>query len=64
VFRPLTTASSTSDIDLIVDLLSTNLASRSPMTRRSGAYEAAREDVDEALHIIVERFGQLTDRLT
>ena len=25
-------------------------------------YEAAREDADEALHIIVERFGQLTDR--
>ena len=25
-------------------------------------YEAAREDADEALHQIVERFGQLTDR--
>jgi phosphate acetyltransferase len=64
VFRPLTTASSTSDdIDLIVDLLVNQPGISQSYDEAIGVtYEAAREDVDEALHIIVERFGQLTDR--
>ena len=64
VFRPLTTASSTSDdIDLIVDLLVNQPGISQSYDEAIGVtYEAAREDADEALHIIVERFGQLTDR--
>jgi phosphate acetyltransferase len=64
VFRPLTTASSTSDdIDLIVDLLVDQPGISQSYDEAIGVtYEAAREDADEALHVIVERFGQLTDR--
>jgi phosphate acetyltransferase len=64
VFRPLTTASSSSDdIDLIVDLLVNQPGISQSYDEAIGVtYEAAREDADEALHIIVERFGQLTDR--
>jgi phosphate acetyltransferase len=64
VFRPLTTASSTSDdIDLIVDLLVNQPGISQSYDEAIGVtYEAAREDADEALHVIVERFGQLTDR--
>jgi phosphate acetyltransferase len=64
VFRPLTTASSTSDdIDLIVDLLVNQPGISQSYDEAIGVtYEAARADADEALHIIVERFGQLTDR--
>ncbi|HEY6681938.1 MAG TPA: phosphate acetyltransferase, partial [Propionibacteriaceae bacterium] len=64
VFRPLTTASSGSDdIDLSVDLLVNQPGISQSYDEAIGVtYEAAREDADEALHIIVERFGQLTDR--
>ena len=64
VFRPLTTAGSTSDdIDLIVDLLVNQPGISQSYDEAIGVtYEAAREDADEALHVIVERFGQLTDR--
>jgi phosphate acetyltransferase len=64
VFRPLTTAGSSSDdIDLIVDLLINQPGISQSYDEAIGVtYEAAREDADEALHVIVERFGQLTDR--
>jgi phosphate acetyltransferase len=64
VFRPLTTASSRNgDIDLSVDLLVNQPGISQSYDEAIGVtYEAAREDADEALHIIVERFGQLTDR--
>ena len=64
VFRPLTTArSSSDDIDLIVDLLVNQPGISQSYDEAIGVtYEAARDDADEALHIIVERFGQLTDR--
>jgi phosphate acetyltransferase len=64
VFRPLTTAgSSGDDIDLIVDLLVNQPGISQTYDEAIGVtYEAARQDADEALHVIVERFGQLTDR--
>jgi phosphate acetyltransferase len=64
VFRPLTTAGSGGDdIDLIVDLLVNQPGISQTYDEAIGVtYEAARQDADEALHIIVERFGQLTDR--
>ncbi|HKX13956.1 MAG TPA: phosphate acyltransferase, partial [Propionibacteriaceae bacterium] len=64
VFRPLTTTSSGSDeVDLIVDLLVSQPGISQSYDEAIGVtYDAAREDPDEALHIIVERFGQLTDR--
>jgi phosphate acetyltransferase len=64
VFRPLTTAGSgNDDIDLSVDLLVNQAGISQSYDEAIGVtYEAAREDADEALHIIVERFGQLTDR--
>ena len=64
VFRPLTTArSSSDDIDLIVDLLVNQPGISQSYDEAIGVtYEAARDDADEALHIIVERFGQPTDR--
>jgi phosphate acetyltransferase len=64
VFRPLTTAGSSSDdIDLIIDLLVSQPGISQSYDEAIGVtYEAAREDADEALHVIVERFGQLTDR--
>ena len=64
VFRPLTTAGSASDdMDLIVDLLVTQPGVSQAYEEAIGVtYEAAREDADEAMHTIVERFGQLTDR--
>jgi phosphate acetyltransferase len=64
VFRPLTTAGSRSDdIDLIVDLLVNQPGISQIYDEAIGVtYEAARQDADEALHVIVERFGQLTDR--
>jgi len=64
VFRPLTTSGSSSDdIDLIVDLLINQPGISQSYDEAIGVtYEAAREDADEALHVIVERFGQLTDR--
>ena len=64
VFRPLTTAGSGGDdIDLIVDLLVNQPGISQSYDEAIGVtYEAARRDADEALHVIVERFGQLTDR--
>jgi phosphate acetyltransferase len=64
VFRPLTTAGSGGDdIDLIVDLLVNQPGISQTYDEAIGVtYEAARNDADEALHVIVERFGQLTDR--
>ncbi len=63
VFRPLTTASAEGDVDLIVDLLVSQPGIDQTYDEAIGVtYEAARDDVDEALHVIVERFGQLADR--
>jgi phosphate acetyltransferase len=64
VFRPLTTTSSGSnDIDLIVDLLVNQPGISQSYDEAIGVtYDAARADADEALHVIVERFGHLTDR--
>ena len=64
VFRPLTTAGSNGDdVDLIVDLLVNQSGISQSYDEAIGVtYEAARQDADEALHVIVERFGQLTDR--
>jgi phosphate acetyltransferase len=64
VFRPLTTTSSDSDdLDLIVDLLVNQPGISQIYDEAIGVtYDAAREDADEALHVIVERFGQLNDR--
>ena len=63
VFRPLTTGSGSDDVDLIVDLLVNQPGISQTYEEAIGVtYDAAREDADEALHIIVERFGQLSDR--
>jgi phosphate acetyltransferase len=63
VFRPLTTGSGSNDVDLTVDLLVNQPGISQTYQEAIGAtYEAAREDADEALHVIVERFGQLSDR--
>jgi phosphate acetyltransferase len=61
IFRPLTTSGA--DVDLTVDLLVSQPGISQSYDEAIGVtYDAAREDADEALHIIVERFGQLTDR--
>ncbi|HEY9471787.1 MAG TPA: phosphate acyltransferase, partial [Propionibacteriaceae bacterium] len=64
VFRPLTTTSSNSaDVDLTVDLLVNQPGISQSYEEAIGVtYDAARQDADEALHMIIERFGQLTDR--
>jgi phosphate acetyltransferase len=64
VFRPLTTTGSRSeDLDLTVDLLVNQPGIAQSYDEAIGVtYDAARQDADEALHVIVERFGQLTDR--
>src|SRR4051812_762114 len=66
VFRPLTTAGSveaTEAIDLIVDLLVNQPGIDQSYADALGvSYEAARADPDEALHVIVERFGRLSER--
>ena len=64
VYRPLTTTSSDSDdLDLIVDLLVNQPGISQIYDEAIGVtYDAARENADEALHVIVERFGQLNDR--
>ena len=64
VFRPLTTASAGGDdIDLIVDLLVNQPGISQTYDEAIGVtYEAARQNADKALQVIVERFGQLTDR--
>ena len=63
VFRPLTTVGAGGEIDLIVDLLVRQPGIDQTYEEALGVtYEAARENVDEALHQIVECFGRLTDR--
>jgi phosphate acetyltransferase len=64
VFRPLTAANSSGDdIDLIVDLLVNQPGISQTYDEAIGVtYEAARQNADTALQVIVERFGQLTDR--
>ncbi|HEV2927766.1 MAG TPA: phosphate acyltransferase, partial [Propionibacteriaceae bacterium] len=63
VFRPLTTVGAAGETDLVVDLLVSQPGISQTYEEALGVtYEAAREDPDEALHQIVERFGQLTDR--
>jgi phosphate acetyltransferase len=63
IFRPLTTSSGSDDVDLIVDLLVNQPGISQTYEEAIGVtYNAAREDADEALHVIVERFGQLSDR--
>jgi phosphate acetyltransferase len=63
IFRPLTTVGATGETDLVVDLLVNQPGISQTYEEALGVtYEAAREDADEALHQIVERFGQLTDR--
>ena len=64
IFRPLTaTTGSSDDVDLTVDLLVNQPGISQSYEEAIGVtYDAARRDADEALHMIVERFGQLTDR--
>ena len=63
VFRPLTTVGAGGEIDLAVDLLVSQPGITQSYEEALGVtYEAARENVDEALHEIVERFGQLSER--
>jgi phosphate acetyltransferase len=63
IFRPLTTVGTSGETDLVVDLLVNQPGIRQTYEEALGVtYEAAREDPDEALHQIVERFGLLTDR--
>ena len=63
IFRPLTTVGAAGETDLVVDLLVNQPGIHQTYEEALGVtYEAAREDADEALHQIVERFGQLTDR--
>jgi phosphate acetyltransferase len=66
VFRPLTTAgsmASADDLDLTVDLLVSQPGIQQSYADALGVtYEAARNDPDEALHVIVERFGRLSER--
>ncbi len=65
VFRPLTTARHTGDddVDVIVDLLVSQPGVDQDYADALGVtYDAARTDPDEALHVIVERFGHLAER--
>ena len=63
VFRPLTTVGAGGETDLVVDLLVSQPGIKQTYAEALGVtYEAARENADEALHEIVERFGRLTDR--
>jgi phosphate acetyltransferase len=64
IFRPLTaTSGNSNDVDLTVDLLVNQPGISQSYEEAIGVtYDAARQDTDEALHMIVERFGQLTDR--
>ncbi len=60
VFRPLTHNAGN---DLIVDLLVSQPGVDQRYDDALGVtYEAARHNPDEAMHTVVERFGQLTDR--
>jgi phosphate acetyltransferase len=60
VFRPLTQDTGT---DLILDLLVSQPGVKHTYDEALGVtYELARENADEALHVIVEKFGRLLDR--
>ena len=64
IFRPLTTVGrrARDGIDLIVDLLVSQPGIKQTYDEAIGVtYDAARTDADEAMHTIVERFGQLQD---
>ncbi len=66
VFRPLTTVGShpeAGERDLVVDLLTSQPGVQQDYDDAIGVtYDLAREDPDEALHVIVERFGHLAER--
>jgi phosphate acetyltransferase len=66
VFRPLTTVGAhpeAGERDLIIDLLVSRPGVQQTYDDAIGVtYDLAREDPDEALHVIVERFGQLAER--
>ncbi|SEP76399.1 phosphate acetyltransferase [Microlunatus flavus] len=66
VFRPLTTVGAhpeADERDLIVDLLTSQPGVHQAYEDAIGVtYDLAREDPDEALHEIVERFGHLAER--
>ena len=66
VFRPLTTVGShpeAGERDLIVELLVSQPGVRQTYEEAIGVtYDLAREDPDEALHEIVERFGRVAER--
>ena len=60
IFRPLTHSAGE---DLIVDLMVSQPGVRQAYADALGVtYDEARQNPDEAMHTIVERFGQLTDR--
>ena len=60
IFRPLTHSALD---DLIVDLMVSQPGVEQTYDEALGVtYDAARQNPDEAMHTIVERFGQLTDR--
>ena len=60
IFRPLTHSARD---DLIVDLMVSQPGVEQTYEEALGVtYDAARNNPDEAMHTIVERFGQLTDR--
>ncbi len=60
IFRPLTHSARD---DLIVDLMVSQPGVEQTYDEALGVtYDAARHNPDEAMHTIVERFGQLTDR--
>ena len=60
IFRPLTHSAGD---DLIVDLMVSQPGVEQTYDEALGVtYDAARHNPDEAMHTIVERFGQLTDR--
>ena len=66
VFRPLTTVGAhpeAGERDLIVELLVTQPGVRQTYDEAIGVtYDLAREDPDEALHEIVDRFGRVAER--
>jgi phosphate acetyltransferase len=64
IFRPLiTTTTDSQDVDLTVDLLLNQPGISQSYDEAIGVtYDALRRDADEALHVIIERFGKLTDR--
>ncbi|HET9873507.1 MAG TPA: phosphate acetyltransferase [Propionibacteriaceae bacterium] len=61
IFRPLISTSGATD--LIVDLMVSQPGIHQTYEDALGVtYEAARENTDEAMHVIVQRFGELSER--